>query len=185
MIRGARIGLRARQESDLPVFHEEMYNDVLGFSRADGRPWRPASTPEDAGYKLVEPSDELAAFSVVELASGELAGMAVLWGIDLHHRSAHLGLGLRPSFRGRGLGSDVVRALCAYGFTVRGLRRLQLETLADNEAMLAAAERSGFRREGTLRRAGWVYGREVDEVILGLLHDEWEPQDVPPAADPA
>ncbi|SEN59835.1 GNAT family N-acetyltransferase [Actinacidiphila rubida] len=174
MIRGAKVGLRARQESDLPVLLEEMYNDVLGYSRADGRPWRPASTPEQAGYTS-EPSDGFAAFSVVELASDELAGMAVLWSIDLHHRSAHLGLGLRPSFRGRGLGGDVVRALCTYGFTVRGLRRLQIETLSDNAAMLAAAERAGFQREGLMRRRAWVYGREMDEVVLGLLHDEWQP----------
>lgn len=174
MIRGAKVGLRARQESDLPVLLDEMYNDVLEFSRADGRPWRPASTAEHAGYKLHEPSDEFAAFSVVESGSDELAGMAVLWGIDLHHRSAHVGLGLRPAFRGRGLGGDVVRVLCTYGFAVRGLRRLQVDTLIDNEAMIATAERVGFRREGVQRRAAWVYGREVDQVILGLLHDEWQ-----------
>lgn len=176
MIRGAKVGLRARRESDLPVLLEEMHDDVLGYSRADGRPWRPASTPEQAGYTM-EQTDTFVAFSVVESASDELAGMAALWGIDLHHRAAHLGLGLRPSFRGRGLGVDVVRALCTYGFTVRGLRRLQIETLSDNAPMLAAAERVGFRREGLLRRNAWVYGQEMDEVILGLLHDEWRPEE--------
>jgi RimJ/RimL family protein N-acetyltransferase len=184
MIRGARTGLRARRESDLPVLYEEMYTDVATFSRADGRPWLAASTADHAGYRISEPTEAFTPFSVVELATGELAGMAVLWGVDLHHRSAHVGLGLRPSFRGRGLGTDVVRTLCTYGFAVRGLRRLQMETLADNAAMLAAGERAGFRREGTMRRAAWVYGREIDQVVLGLLHDEWRPEDgVPPEAD--
>jgi hypothetical protein len=41
-----------------------------------------------------------------------------LWAIDLHNRMAHLGLSLRPEFRGRRLGTDVVLALCVYGFTV-------------------------------------------------------------------
>jgi RimJ/RimL family protein N-acetyltransferase len=86
---------------------------------------------------------------------------------------AHLGLGLRPAFRGRGLGTDVVRALCEYGFTVRGLHRLQVETLASNAAMIHAAERAGFVREGTLRRAAWVTGEFLDEVILGLLAADW------------
>ena len=92
-------------------------------------------------------------FAVTELATGELAGEAVLWGIDLHNRSAHVGLALRPAFRGRGLGTDAVRVLCRYGFTIRGLHRMQLETLADNHAMIAVAERLGFTREGTMRGA--------------------------------
>jgi RimJ/RimL family protein N-acetyltransferase len=110
---------------------------------------------------------------VVELGSGELAGGALLWGIDTHNRLAHLGISLRPAFRGRGLAVDVVRVLCAYGFAVRGMRRLQVETLADNAPMIAAARRAGFVVEGTLRRSAWVYGGFADEVVLGLLAEEW------------
>jgi len=39
----------------------------------------------------------------------------------------------------------VVVALCEYGFAVRGLRRLQVDTLASNTAMLAAG---GSRQPG-------------------------------------
>ena len=87
-------------------------------------------------------------------------------------RTAHLGLSLRPAFRGRGLGTDVVLALCEYGFAVRGLHRLQVDTLAGNTAMIRAASRAGFVQEGRLRRAAWVDGEFADEVILGLLASE-------------
>ena len=56
-----------------------------------------------------DPTDDAACFSVVQLADDELAGEALLWGIDLHNRSAHIGISLRPAFRGRGLGTDVLR----------------------------------------------------------------------------
>jgi RimJ/RimL family protein N-acetyltransferase len=82
-------------------------------------------------------------------------------------------MALRPSFRGRGLGTDVVRVLCRYGFETRGLNRLQVDTLADNDGMIRAATRAGFTREGQLRQAGWVNGAFVDEVILGQLAAEW------------
>ena len=126
-------------------------------------------------YAPADPTDEAACFSVVELASGDLAGEAVLWAIDTHNRSAHLGIALLPEFRGRGLGADVVRVLCEYGFAVLGLGRLQVETLADNTAMIAAAVKAGFTVEGTLRRSAWVYGTFTDEVVLGLLAEEWAP----------
>ena len=174
MLRAGKIALRARVEKDVPILHAELYEDVAIRSQADSRPWRPVSPGTAASpYAVGEPSDDAAVFSVVELAGGELAGDALLWGIDLHNRAAHLGLGLRPSCRGRGLGTDVVRALCEYGFTVRGLHRLQIETLATNAAMITAAERGGFTLEGTLRRAAWVTGEFVDEVIFGLLAADW------------
>ena len=176
MLRAGKIRLRARDEADVPILHAELQEDVAMRSQADSRPWRPVSPGTAAApYAVSEPRDDVAIFSVVELAGDELAGDALLWGIDLHNRTAHLGLGLRPAFRGRGLGTDVVRALCVYGFTVRGLHRLQIETLVTNAAMLKAAERGGFTREGTLRQAAWVTGKFVDEVILGLLVADWTP----------
>jgi RimJ/RimL family protein N-acetyltransferase len=90
-------------------------------------------------------------------------------GIDLHNRAAHVGVSLRPSFRGRALGTDVLRVLCRYGFDIRGLHRLQLETLADNHAMIEAAKKAAFEHEGTLRLSAWVDGAFADEVILGRL----------------
>ena len=174
MLSGEKVLLRARHEADVAILQSELYDDVATHSRADTRPWRPISPASSASpYAIVDPSDTASLFSVVELAGDELAGEAVLWGIDLHNRLAHIGLSLRPAFRGRGLGSDVVRVLCRYGFEVRGLHRIQIETLTDNAAMIHAALQAGFVREGVLRRATWVSGSFVDEVILGLLDSEW------------
>ncbi|MEU6576775.1 GNAT family protein [Streptomyces sp. NPDC046805] len=174
MIRGNKIGLRARHEADIPVLHAVLYNDVATRSRQDHRPWHPISPGSaHSPYVVAQPSDEAAGFSVVELDSQELVGAAALWGIDTHNRAGHLGISVLPDFRGRGFSSDIVRVLCEYGFAVRGLQRLQVETMADNAPMIAAAKRGGFTIEGTLRRSAWVYGEFVDVVILGLLAHEW------------
>jgi len=172
MLRGERIGLRARQEADVAVLHAELYDDVGTANRGLAVPWRPM-LPGEAPFAIGAPSDAVARFSIVELATDELIGHAMLWGIDLHHRLAHIGIGLRPAVRGRGLAIDVVRTLCHYGFTVHGLHRLQVDTLADNHPMIRAAARCGFVHEGTTRSSGWVEGEFVDEVIMGMLDHEW------------
>ncbi|WP_319463842.1 GNAT family protein [Micromonospora sp. RTP1Z1] len=174
MLRGDMVGLRARHETDVPILQSELYDDIATRSRADSRPWRPI-TPGSAAspYTVSDPTDDAACFSVVLLADEELVGEALLWGIDLHNRIAHLGISLRSAFRSRRLGTDTVRLLCHYGFVVRGLHRLQVETLADNAAMIRAATRAGFVVEGTLRRSAWAHGDFADEVILGLLATEW------------
>jgi len=174
MLRAGKVGLRAREEADVAVLHAELYEDHAIRVQADSRPWRPVPAGSPASpYAVSEPGDDLACFSVVELAGGELAGEALLWAIDLHNRTAHLGLSLRPAFRGRGLGADAVLALCEYGFAVRGLHRMQIDTLASNTAMIRAASRAGFVHEGRLRRAAWVNGDFADEVILGMLVADW------------
>ncbi|MEV5937016.1 GNAT family protein [Streptomyces sp. NPDC093250] len=175
MLRGSKVGLRARHEDDIPVLRAELYDDVVNGSRVDSRPWRPI-TPGHPDPRLVvdDTAEDRVPFSVVELEGGTLVGAATLWGIDTHSRGAHIGLGLLPAARGKGYGSDVVAVLCHYGFVVRGLHRLQIETLSDNAAMLRAAERNGFVREGVLRSSAWVLGEFLDEVLLGLLAEEWK-----------
>ena len=176
MLRGDLVVLRARREDDARVLHAELYEDTHAWVRSDTRPWVPVpfgpGSPHWPGEEAPSAADA-AVFAVTELATGELAGEALLWGIDLHNRSAHVGLALRPASRGRGLGGDTVRVLCQYGFAIRGLHRLQLETLPDNHAMMTAAVRAGFTREGTTRDSAWVNGRWMDDVIFGLLDTEF------------
>jgi RimJ/RimL family protein N-acetyltransferase len=174
MLRGEMAGLRARQVSDVPILHAELYDDVATRMRADSRPWWPIPQGSPSSpFALTEASDDAAVFSVVRLAGEELAGEALLWGIDQHNRLAHIGISLRPAFRGHGLGADIVRLLCYYGFAVRGMHRLQVETLTDNAAMIAIATAAGFTREGTLRGVAWVDGDFADEAVFGLLAAEW------------
>ncbi|MFG3102954.1 GNAT family N-acetyltransferase [Streptomyces sp. NPDC048182] len=180
MLRGGKVGLRARHEDDIPVLQAGLHDDVVTYSQAEGAPWRPITPGSKASQFVVDDSDQRnACFSVVELEGGALIGAAELWKIDTHNRSAHIGLALLPSARGKGYGADAVAVLCHYGFAVRGLRRLQIETLSDNAAMLHCAERNGFVREGVLRSAAWMMGGFVDEVLLGLLAEEWQPDGTP------
>lgn len=175
MLRGNTVGLRARHADDIPILHADLHDDVVNASRAAGGPWRPiASTSERSSFVVDDDKEHNVHFSVVALDSGELVGTATLWGIDTHSRSAHVGLGLLSTARGKGYGTDVVAVLCHYGFAQRGLNRLQIETLSDNAAMLRAAERNGFTREGVTRSSAWVMGEFLDEVLFGLLVDEWK-----------
>ncbi|MCP2337825.1 GNAT family N-acetyltransferase [Actinomadura rupiterrae] len=173
MIRGERAGLRVRLPEDVPLLHEELYNDVETRSRSDIRPWRPLG-PDKSPFAVRDTEDDtLVDFSAVDLATGDLAGVAVLWGIDTHARSAHIGMSLRPAARGRGLATDIVRTLCHYAFETRGLNRVALETLSDNLAMRAVAKRVGFTHEGTLRNSFWANGRFHNDELYGLLASEW------------
>jgi RimJ/RimL family protein N-acetyltransferase len=176
MLRGELIGLRAQQDSDIEIFENELLTDVETQVRSVARPWIPiAPGSAKSPYRSTGDRDDLVRFAVVELATGELAGEAVMFAIDLHNRNAEVGLVLRTAFRGKHLSTDLVRVLCRYGFVLRGLHRLQLTTLADNAPMIAAATRAGFVLEGTQRQVGWVNGTFADAVSFSQLATEWQP----------
>jgi RimJ/RimL family protein N-acetyltransferase len=174
VLKGREVALRARIESDIPILHSGFYEDVETHSQADGRAWRPIGVAAEANpFRVREPSAELAGFTIVAIDDDRVLGDALLWSIDLHNRSAHIGMGVLPEARGRGVGLDATEVLCRYAFRTLGLNRLQIETNVDNMAMLAVAQRAGFTREGTLRQAGWANGQFVDEAVLGLLAVDW------------
>ncbi|WP_392749927.1 GNAT family N-acetyltransferase [Streptomyces sp. LN590] len=169
MLKGSKVGLGARHEDDIPVLRAELYDDVVNGSRAEGRPWRPI-TPGSKDSRLVVDDKEqgLVPFSVVELDGGTLVGTATLWGIDNHNRSAHIGLGLLPSSRGKGYGTDVVAVLCHYGFVVRGLQRLQIArgALRRYRAWLSCADGCGHWWH-RLSSAGWGAGKNAVTAANG------------------
>lgn len=101
-----------------------------------------------------------------------VVGSVALWGIDLHNRCGHLGISLGPDFRGKGYGSDACRVLLRYAFVDRGLHRVQLEVLADNEAALRSYRAAGFVEDGRMRESAWVTGSFVDEVYMSVLAPE-------------
>jgi RimJ/RimL family protein N-acetyltransferase len=173
MLHGKRVTLRARLASDVDVLTAELHEDVVARSRSMPTPWRPLVLGEASPFGPHEPRADIAEFSVVERGSGELLGAALLWGIDAHNRSAHLGISLRPQCCAKGFGTDVLGVLCEYGFVTLGLHRMQLETLADNDAMIGAAKGAGFAQEGTMRSSSWVSGQFQDDVVFGLLVDDW------------
>ena len=174
MLRGRTVALRARIESDVAILHAGLYDDVAGHSDSDARPWRPLPpTAELSPYRVKEGPEHVAVFTIVSLAEDRVVGECVLWSIDTHNRRAHIGLALLPEQRRRGFGLDTVHLLCDYAFRVLGLHRVQIETNATNTAMIATAERAGFAVEGRFRDASWVLGSFVDEVVLGLLVEDW------------
>ncbi|PZS28671.1 MAG: GNAT family N-acetyltransferase [Pseudonocardiales bacterium] len=186
MLRGKKVCLRARLRSDIEVLHEPLRVDPELWMLTDNDPWTPESLDVALARfdkRQAEEQTRFVGFTVATLVdvsdtlpASTVVGDGCLWGIDLHARSAHIGLTLIADARGHGLGRETVDLLVDYAFRVRGLHRLQCETHSDNAAMLGAAEAAGFRREGELRQAGWRSGRHVDEVLLGLLAEEWRGQ---------
>lgn len=64
--------------------------------------------------------------------------------LDVHGTEAVVSVTVAPEWRGRGIGTHVLRALVAEVFAAPGLRRLVAHVKADNAASRAAFANAGF-----------------------------------------
>lgn len=105
---------------------------------------------------------------------GARIGMAVLQ--DLQDDTPMFDLRLEESQRGRGKGTEIVRALCDLVFTLMPrILRFEGQTREDNIAMRKTFLRAGFLKEAHYR-LGWPThdGGHVASVGYCILRQDWE-----------
>lgn len=107
-------------------------------------------------------------------ATGECIGFGDLAMIDHHNRRCMVGLVIgEPALWGQGYGREALDGLLRVAFERLRLRRVGAQVYAFNERSLRLFERAGFRREGLLRGNVEKDGAPADEVVFGLLREEW------------
>jgi len=107
-------------------------------------------------------------YAVELTAERELIGDV---GVNLHDNrmQAEIGYTFAPRWQGRGHATEAVRAVLDHLFRVQGLHRVSAECDARNLASVRLLERTGFQREGLLRRHTWIKGEWTDDLLYGLL----------------
>lgn len=105
--------------------------------------------------------------SVVAVAGDQLVGM-------LHvevsrHGFGEFGMLVDPGWRGRGVGSALVRAAIGWA-RCQGLHKLCLEVFAHNTAAIALYHKFGFAEEGRrVRQYRRASGELWDSIVMGLV----------------
>jgi RimJ/RimL family protein N-acetyltransferase len=107
-------------------------------------------------------------------ADGACIGACGLFNIDVAARHCELGITIgERDYWGRGYGREAVRLMLDYAFRVRNLRRVWLEVHATNERAIRAYKVCGFVEEGRMRGHVWLAGHYMDNVIMGVMREEW------------
>lgn len=125
--------------------------------------------PVDIGERAAQFA-RTAAGSVVAVAGGQIIGM--LHVEATRHGFGEIGMLVDRGWRGRGVGSALVRA--AVGLArEQGLHKLSLEVFAHNTAAIALYRKCGFVEEGRrTRQYRRASGELWDSVIMGLAGAE-------------
>lgn len=79
-----------------------------------------------------------------------------------------LGMGVLATYRGRGIGSQLIAATLAHA-RQNGITRVELEVRADNVNALKLYERAGFVHEGRKRNGMRFNGEYFDSLAMALV----------------
>ena len=100
---------------------------------------------------------------------GDLA-LRLSWG----GRSAEVGYTLAAEHWGHGYATEALRGFLTYLFNDVGVHRVMGMLHPDNVASARVLERCGFLFEGQTRQSYWVADEVSDDVLYGLVRDDWE-----------
>jgi RimJ/RimL family protein N-acetyltransferase len=105
-------------------------------------------------------------------ASGKVVGFVAFVELDHAGRQAEAGYAVESVARGRGVASEALRVLTAWGFDELGLERVELLISGENEGSKRVAERCGFTYEGTLRSLHVKEGLRADTTVWSRLRGD-------------
>jgi len=85
-----------------------------------------------------------------------------------------IGYALAPSERCKGYGTEAVRIIVDYLFLSKNIVRIQVQTDDENKASRRILEKSGFRKEGIIRKSFFFNGEHRDQALYSILREEWK-----------
>ena len=174
MISGKKIRLRALEKSDLPKVWEWL-NDEEGM-------WfwaEPSYTPSLAEVEQrLAGSQGVASHSckqfIIETQEGIPIGRIFYDHLDTKHQRTEVGIQIgEKEYWGKGYGTDAMIAFLNYLFNELRLHRVYLHLQSYNTRALKCYEKCGFIQEGVLRRHSFARGKYHDDLMMGILRDEF------------
>ena len=98
-------------------------------------------------------------------------GAVNAWDLDRPH--GQLSYWLFPDYHGEGYATEAMTLFLDHLFDAREIRGVEARVFSHNDASAALLDRLGFVREGRLRERNFVDGAYRDELVFGLLREEW------------
>ncbi len=148
---------------------------------AEGRNWTylpygPFASREDlaAWIMSVEESEDPTFFAIIDLATKRAVGWASYLRINPEMGSIEVGhLAYSPLLQRTPAATEAMYLMMRRAFDELGYRRYEWKCNSLNAPSWNAAERLGFRYEGTFRQAWVQKGRNRDQAWFSIIDREW------------
>ena len=170
IIYGEKVALRAIEEKDSAMFLE-LINDPETEKMIGCLSFPVSSIEQEQWIKEQSNNKTNLRCVVVEKANQDKGlGTVILSDIDYRNGVAQIHIKmLKGEGRGKGYGTDAVRAIVGYAFKELRLNCIYAVVLQYNTISQKLFERCGFKKEGLLRERVFKNGEHLDVISYSLL----------------
>ncbi len=174
LLEGKNVNLRVMEKEDLGFFVETL-SDVNYYGEHASVSTQMSKAEAEKRFETPTPLAKICerARFVIERKEGAKIGFIAHY-IVQPSGLMEIGYGIIPSERGKGYGTEAVQIMVDYLFLSKDIARIQAVTNVENHASQRVLEKVGFKKEGTLRKAGFVGGEWTDAYIYSILREEWK-----------
>jgi RimJ/RimL family protein N-acetyltransferase len=95
-------------------------------------------------------------------------------GHKLRDKAQEIGYSVLPNERKKGYCSEAVVIMVDYLFLSKDVVRIQAHTDLRNLDSQRVLEKTGFKREGTIRKSNFIRGEWRDTYLYSILREEWK-----------
>lgn len=176
-IRTDRLILRKFKESDAETFFNYRTNPQVVLYQGEG--WVNYKFEQALKFVLeqmnFEPGIPDTRFQIaIELKdAGNLIGDCAIHTLPQDTNQIEIGFTLNPMYQNEGFGTEAVKCLLGYIFTVLNKHRVIVITDVRNKNSIKLLEKIGMRKEGHFIKNAWNKGEYTDEYLFALLKEEW------------
>ena len=173
MINGSLTYLRPIIEEDIESVYKATKDEEIRYMTGTTNTF----TIEDIKkhYERVNKDDSRYDFAICLKESNLIIGDLTISDIDERDNKAGFRIALHNlESLGKGYGTEAVKLAIYFAFEELKLNRLQLEVFSHNPRGVKAYEKAGFTIEGILRQAIYINNQYSDEIIMGLLREEYD-----------
>jgi len=114
-------------------------------------------------------------FAIIKINDKVIIGTIRLKIVNIISRRADISIGIfNPIFRDKGLGTESLKLLIDFAFNTMNFLSLELKVFTKNKRAVSCYEKLGFKKVGVRRKADFVDGEYLDDLVMDLLIEEWK-----------
>ncbi|KAF2814212.1 acyl-CoA N-acyltransferase [Mytilinidion resinicola] len=171
----ARLSIRPMHPQDIPsvAFAQNSPAVARYMSSAFAIPYTLVHATKWIAQNLTPPYNHFA-ITLLTDPTTVLGQFGFMPGQDTEAHTAVLGYWLGEASWGKGIMTEALEAMTAYGFQEKGYLKLIAKVVAGNAGSERCLKKCGFVVEGVMKKQVLKAGEVNDLIFLGLLKEEWE-----------
>lgn len=174
MFVGKKVKLRGLKMEDVEPAYQYMCDPEVLLNLSPGIPYPMTLEREKQWFESQIAMQDTYNFSIEDLETGLYIGGCGINKIDWKNRVATVGIYIGDKdFRGRGYGTEAMGLLINFIFSQMNINRIQLSVFSFNERAIRSYKKNGFIEEGRLKQSIFRNGRYYDEIIMGILREDY------------